>query len=211
MRGLWVLFLTCVNPLSLATPPGPLAADTSETLYAAFEPTAPGRKHTVYQWSLPDASHPLVPQRRVSDSTPACMAPGCGRHFGLLEPRRWCAGCGGAFCGSHALQVEFFEQRYCEICLGRLGEASELGLVGRSRMGSRANSLDPSRVQSAAGSRRPSVSGVGGGVGGERERGRAVSERRASTEPSREARSASDSRSRDRSRSTRLPVSVEHL
>ncbi|KLT43791.1 beach-domain-containing protein [Cutaneotrichosporon oleaginosum] len=156
-----------------------------ETLYAAFEPVPPGRKHAVYQWSLPDAGPPLVPQRRVPDSTTVCMAPDCGRTFGLLEPRRWCGGCGGAFCGSHALQLEFFEQRYCDVCRDRLGEASELGLVGRSRVGSRAGSLDPSRVGSVVGSRRPSVT----------ERGREMPERR-SREPSRDR----VARSRERAR-----------
>ncbi|BEI85638.1 hypothetical protein CcaverHIS002_0510390 [Cutaneotrichosporon cavernicola] len=137
-----------------------------ETLYAAFEPTPPGRKHAVYQWSLPDAGGSLVAQRRVPDSTTVCMSPSCGRHFGLLDPRRWCTGCGGAFCGAHALHVEFFENRYCDVCRGRLGEASELGLMGRSRMGSRAGSLDPSRVQSAAGSRRTSATGPRPSVSG---------------------------------------------
>ncbi|GMK59712.1 hypothetical protein CspeluHIS016_0803180 [Cutaneotrichosporon spelunceum] len=137
-----------------------------ETLYAAFEPAAHGRKHTVYQWSLPDAGGAVIAQRRVPDSTTVCMAHGCGRHFGLLEPRRWCAGCGGAFCGAHALHVEHFEHRYCDICRGRLGEASELGLMGRSRLGSRVGSRDPSRVQSAAASRRTSASGSRLSVGG---------------------------------------------
>jgi hypothetical protein len=165
---------------------------------------APARKHTVYQWSLPDAGHP-VPQRRVPDSTSSCMVPGCGRAFGLLEPRRWCGGCGGAFCGSHALQVEFFEQRYCEICRDRLGEASELGLVGRSRMGSRAGSLDPSRVGSVAGSRRPSITGRPSVSVGRPsispERGRGLPERRA-TEPFREGHvpGRASSASRERSR-----------
>ena len=52
----------------------------SETVYAAYEPVIPGQKHALYQWSLPDGV-----ARHVAEAIAhTCMAPGCGRQFGLL-------------------------------------------------------------------------------------------------------------------------------
>lgn len=188
-------------------------ADHSETLYAAFEPTPGGRKHAVYQWSLPDNGA----QRRVPESIQGCME--CGRHFGLLEPRRTCGGCGGAFCGSHALHVEFFEHRYCATCRDRLGEAEAAGIVGRSRLPSVAPSAAGSRVGSRQVSRRPSIEG-GAAPRVERERGRSVGDAAAAAgaagsgaaglqSPSPGSRSASKTGSRSGSASRSGSVSRE--
>ena len=52
----------------------------SETLYAAFEPEVEGGRYTMYEWGLPESD-----MRHVPDSVShVCMAPACGRHFGLL-------------------------------------------------------------------------------------------------------------------------------
>ncbi|WOO83333.1 Beige 1 [Vanrija pseudolonga] len=120
-----------------------------DTLYAAFEAPA-GHKYPLYQWSLPDCNARNVPESVAS----FCMAEGCTRHFGLLEPRRHCGGCGGAFCGSHAVHVEGFNARYCDTCKTVLSYASALGLL-QSRLASHAGSRQTSRQTS----RRPSVSG----------------------------------------------------
>jgi hypothetical protein len=78
------------------------------------------------------------------------MAAGCSNRFGLLEPRRHCGGCGGVYCGSHALHVENFTSRYCPTCLAVLAQGNSLGLL------SRGGSAQASRAVS----RRPSVSVV---------------------------------------------------
>ncbi|KAL7420576.1 Beige protein-like 1 [Cryptotrichosporon argae] len=102
-----------------------------ETLYAAFKP-GESAKHSLYQWSLPETN-----QRHVPESVaPGCMAESCTRQFGLLEPRRHCGGCGGLFCGSHAVHVESFNQRHCEQCRLRLAHATALGVLAPSRRGS---------------------------------------------------------------------------
>nr|ODN91829.1 hypothetical protein L203_01081 [Cryptococcus depauperatus CBS 7841] len=100
-----------------------------ETLYAAFQPLNRRLKYTLYQWSLPDG-----PARHVAESVSnTCMAGGCTRHFGLLEPKRHCGGCGGAFCGTHALHVEAFAMRYCDACRAQLSIASAQGLLDSRR------------------------------------------------------------------------------
>ncbi|WWC88365.1 uncharacterized protein L201_003276 [Kwoniella dendrophila CBS 6074] len=143
-----------------------------ETLYAAFEPSDDKSKYSLYQWSLPDG-----PARHVPDSVSHhCMAQGCSRSFGLLEPKRHCGGCGGAFCGTHALHVEKFTMRYCDTCRIQLSIASAQGILrsGKatlappSRAVSRRNSLTGGGIGSGGHSRRPSaelrglvVSGLG--------------------------------------------------
>nr|XP_018262052.1 uncharacterized protein I303_05067 [Kwoniella dejecticola CBS 10117]OBR84210.1 hypothetical protein I303_05067 [Kwoniella dejecticola CBS 10117] len=127
-----------------------------ETLYAAFKPSDDNSKSKwgVYQWSLPDG-----PARHVSDMVShQCMAQGCSRHFGLLEPKRHCGGCGGAFCGTHALHVETFTMRYCDTCRIQLSIASAQGILRSGR----ATLATPSRAVS----RRNSLSGQGQGQGG---------------------------------------------
>nr|XP_019045287.1 hypothetical protein I302_05676 [Kwoniella bestiolae CBS 10118]OCF24217.1 hypothetical protein I302_05676 [Kwoniella bestiolae CBS 10118] len=122
-----------------------------ETLYAAYEPSDDKSKYALYQWSLPDG-----PARHVSENVSHhCMAQGCVRHFGLLEPKRHCGGCGGAFCGTHALHVETFTMRYCDTCRIQLSIASAQGIL-RSNRGTLA---PPSRAVS----RRNSLTGIGSG------------------------------------------------
>ncbi|AFR98636.2 hypothetical protein C343_06613 [Cryptococcus neoformans C23] len=117
-----------------------------ETLYAAFNPSEGKKKFSLYQWSLPDGH-----ARHVADSAShICMAGTCTRHFGLLEPKRHCGGCGGAFCGTHALHVETFTMRYCDSCRAQLSIASAQGFLN-----SRRDNLMPPSGQS---SRRPSIS-----------------------------------------------------
>ncbi|WRT68074.1 uncharacterized protein IL334_005049 [Kwoniella shivajii] len=124
-----------------------------ETLYAAYQPSDDKVKYSLYQWSLPDG-----PARHVAENVSHnCMAQACSRHFGLLEPKRHCGGCGGAFCGTHALHVETFTMRYCDSCRLQLSIASAQGIL-RSGRGSLA---PPSRVASRRNSlvghsRRPS-------------------------------------------------------
>lgn len=136
-----------------------------ETLYAAFEPVTPGGKHLLYQWSLPESN-----ARHVPDSVShTCMADKCGRHFGLLEPKRHCGGCGGVFCGTHAVHVESFNHRYCDECRSQLSYASATGILSNRRDSARPTSRPVSRRGSVSasrpGSRRPSVSFALGGVG----------------------------------------------
>jgi hypothetical protein len=136
-----------------------------ETLYAAFEPVNPGGKHLLYQWSLPESN-----ARHVADSVShTCMADKCGRHFGLLEPKRHCGGCGGVFCGTHAVHVESFNHRYCDECRSQLSYASATGILSNRRDSARPTSRPASRRGSVSasrpGSRRPSVSFALGGVG----------------------------------------------
>ncbi|WVF68754.1 hypothetical protein IAT40_003526 [Kwoniella sp. CBS 6097] len=108
-----------------------------ETLYAAYEPSEEKSKYSLYQWSLPDG-----PARHVAESVShTCMADRCARHFGLLEPKRHCGGCGGAFCGTHALHVETFTMRYCDTCRVQLSIASAQGVL-RAR---KESLLPPSR------------------------------------------------------------------
>jgi hypothetical protein len=135
-----------------------------ETLYAAFEPVTPGGKHLLYQWSLPESN-----ARHVPDSVShTCMADKCGRHFGLLEPKRHCGGCGGVFCGTHAVHVESFNHRYCDECRSQLSYASATGILSNRRDSARPTSRPVSRRGSVSasrpGSRRPSVSFALGGV-----------------------------------------------
>ena len=100
-----------------------------ETLYAAFEPGDGSNKYLLYQWSLPEGG-----ARHVTEAVGhTCMAAQCGRHFGLLEPRRHCGGCGGAFCGTHAVHVETLEHRYCETCRSQLSSASSSGVLNYRR------------------------------------------------------------------------------
>lgn len=148
-----------------------------EVLYAGFQPapnaegaavensgSLPAASHnrhnnhtrfSLFQWTLPEG-----PVRPVSDSIVACMSPDCSRSFGLLEPRRICAGCGGAFCSTHAVPLEFGNLgsgRYCDQCRVQLAIANGLGLLpsvqtgtpsgGRSRSGSLAD-----RIRSRSGS-----------------------------------------------------------
>ncbi|WVQ96281.1 hypothetical protein IAU59_003385 [Kwoniella sp. CBS 9459] len=125
-----------------------------ETLYAAYEPSEEKKKYSLYQWSLPDG-----PARHVAESVShTCMADRCARHFGLLEPKRHCGGCGGAFCGTHALHVETFTMRYCDTCRVQLSIASAQGVL-RAR---KESLLPPSRSVSRRNSfnthsRRPSA------------------------------------------------------
>ncbi|GHJ86512.1 hypothetical protein NliqN6_2914 [Naganishia liquefaciens] len=104
-------------------------------LYAAFSPKEEGvrAKHTLYQWSLPEGG------RHVTDNASGkCMAD-CGRSFGILEPRRYCGGCGGMFCSQDALQIDGFESRYCPTCRVTMALGSGvLGSRGGSRRGSSA-------------------------------------------------------------------------
>ncbi|WVR06613.1 hypothetical protein IAU60_003645 [Kwoniella sp. DSM 27419] len=123
-----------------------------ETLFAAFKPSEEKAKYSLYQWSLPDG-----PARHVAENlSHTCMAERCGRHFGLLEPKRHCGGCGGAFCGTHALHVETFTMRYCEACRVQLSIASAQGVL-QSRRGS----LMPPGSRSV--SRRNSLVGMNSG------------------------------------------------
>ncbi|ODN93441.1 hypothetical protein L198_05306 [Cryptococcus wingfieldii CBS 7118] len=116
-----------------------------EILYAAFGITDEKKKYALYQWSLPDG-----PARHVAESVShTCMADRCGRNFGLLEPKRHCGGCGGTFCGTHALHVETFTMRYCDSCRQHLAIASAQGILD-----SRRDTLVPPSV---AASRRGSV------------------------------------------------------
>ncbi|ORX37123.1 hypothetical protein BD324DRAFT_427163 [Kockovaella imperatae] len=125
-----------------------------ETLYAAFEPSADTSKYTLWQWSLPEGGARHVPEA-VSH---LCMAEHCGRHFGLLEPKRFCGGCGGSFCGTHAVHVESLEQRYCSDCRSQLAQSQNLlnrrrdSAIATSRRGSSAG------LASGANSRRASIS-----------------------------------------------------
>nr|XP_019013052.1 uncharacterized protein I206_02549 [Kwoniella pini CBS 10737]OCF51833.1 hypothetical protein I206_02549 [Kwoniella pini CBS 10737] len=128
-----------------------------ETLYAAFASSDEKAKYALYQWSLPDG-----PARHVSDMVShQCMAQNCSRHFGLLEPKRHCGGCGGAFCGTHALHVETFTMRYCDTCRIQLSIASAQGILrsGRNTLTtpSRAVSRRNSLVGQGGHSRRPSA------------------------------------------------------
>ncbi|WVQ84943.1 hypothetical protein IAT38_007106 [Cryptococcus sp. DSM 104549] len=117
-----------------------------ETLYAAFKPLEEKQKYALYQWSLPDG-----PARHVAETAShTCNADRCGRHFGLLEPKRHCGGCGGAFCGTHALHVETFTMRYCDSCRAHLSIASAQGILNTRR--------DTLMAPSASASRRGSVS-----------------------------------------------------
>ncbi|WWD18748.1 hypothetical protein CI109_103202 [Kwoniella shandongensis] len=135
-----------------------------ETLYAAYEPSEEKNKYALYQWSLPDGA-----ARHVAENlSHTCMSERCSRHFGLLEPKRHCGGCGGAFCGTHALHVETFTMRYCDSCRTQLSIASAQGILkGRkdslmppsgpaSRRGSFGEGSRQSRSQSQPGSRRGS-------------------------------------------------------
>ncbi|OCF40285.1 hypothetical protein I317_05918 [Kwoniella heveanensis CBS 569] len=152
-----------------------------ETLYAAYEPSEEKSKYSLYQWSLPDG-----PARHVAESVSyTCMADRCARHFGLLEPKRHCGGCGGAFCGTHALHVETFTMRYCDTCRVQLSIASAQGvlrsrkesLIPPSRSVSRRNSFNthsrrpsadkrlPASSPSQPGSRRGSADQTGTGTG----------------------------------------------
>ncbi|EIW67560.1 hypothetical protein TREMEDRAFT_69630 [Tremella mesenterica DSM 1558] len=108
-----------------------------ETLYAGFRPGQNG-KHAMYQWSLPEGN-----ARHVGDNVSSiCMQSGCGRHFGLLEPRRHCGGCGGLFCGTHAVHVELLTLRYCPSCRDRLSLVNVLGIFGRKEIpGQRSRSI----------------------------------------------------------------------
>ncbi|KAL1405839.1 Beige protein-like 1 [Vanrija albida] len=126
-----------------------------DTLYAAFEAPV-GQKYPLYQWSLPDCNARNVPE----SASGVCMCKGCTRHFGLLEPRRHCGGCGGVFCGSHAVHVEGFSARYCDSCKTVLAYASALGLL-QSRLGSRAGSRQVSRRPSVSGEAREPSSSAG--------------------------------------------------
>ncbi|WWC96475.1 hypothetical protein V866_003343 [Kwoniella sp. B9012] len=126
-----------------------------ETLYAAFAPSDEKSKYSLYQWSLPDG-----PARHVSENVSHhCMAQGCARHFGLLEPKRHCGGCGGAFCGTHALHVETFTMRYCDTCRIQLSIASAQGILRSGRGALAPPSRAVSRRNSLTGghSRRPSA------------------------------------------------------
>ncbi|WVQ73417.1 hypothetical protein IAR50_002989 [Cryptococcus sp. DSM 104548] len=121
-----------------------------ETLYAAFGTSDDKKKYALFQWSLPDGA-----ARHVAESAShTCMADRCGRNFGLLEPKRHCGGCGGSFCGTHALHVETFTMRYCDSCRQHLAIASAQGILN-----SRRDTLVP---PSTAASRRGSVSQVRG-------------------------------------------------
>lgn len=151
-----------------------------EVLYAAFEPSAKALaaaadrdessssqkhkapKHGLYQWTLPEG-----PVRPVPDSITVCMSPDCSRSFGLLEPRRICAGCGGAFCSTHAVTVDTVNVgsgRYCDQCRVQLAIANGLGLLpsaqstsggggGRSRSGSLADRIRSRSASLVDGSR----------------------------------------------------------
>ncbi|CDZ97004.1 Lysosomal trafficking regulator LYST and related BEACH and WD40 repeat proteins [Phaffia rhodozyma] len=75
----------------------------------------------VYLFALPDGG-----AENVSESVSKCMN---GEHtsFGLLEQRKWCGGCGGAFCGNCCQNIPRFDMRYCGECrialaLGMIGE-----------------------------------------------------------------------------------------
>lgn len=157
----------------LSTEEGPVTAVRfiGEVLYAAFDPApkdaaAEGEsstprhkhpKHGLYQWTLPEG-----PVRPVSDNITVCMSSDCSKGFGLLEPRRICAGCGGAFCSTHAVPLETVNVgggRFCDQCRVQLAIANGLGLLpsaqsaapsgggGRSRSGSLAD-----RIRSRSGS-----------------------------------------------------------
>lgn len=98
----------------------------------------------------------------------------------MIEPRRHCGGCGGAFCGyvltstlsreqeadknrTHAVHVESMEKRYCESCRSQLSYASATGLMSNRRdsanISSRRNSMTGN---SRPGSRRNSLIPSGG-------------------------------------------------
>ena len=157
----------------LSTEEGPVTAVrfVGEVLYAAFEPSstessAPSsaplrKKYGLYQWTLPEG-----PVRPVSDAISSCMSPDCTRSFGLLEPRRICSGCGGAFCSTHAVAVDTLGgARFCDQCRVQLAIANGLGLLpspgssapsgggNRSRSGSLADRIRSRSASLVDGSR----------------------------------------------------------
>lgn len=77
------------------------------------------------------------------------------------EPKRYCGGCGGAFCGTHAVHVESFNGRYCEDCRAQLAEAQAMGVIANRKDSAYPQSRRTSVVglSSAPGSRRPSLGG----------------------------------------------------
>lgn len=144
---------------------GPLTALSfiDDSLYAAFPPhEAAAGKTVLYQWSLPEGGARHVPDSAGHE----CMA-GCGRVFGLLgelvypveihvsiervlisftmmrmpEPRRFCGGCGGAFCSTDAIHLTGFEMRYCPECRVQLALSVDVISAPASRVGSRRNSM----------------------------------------------------------------------
>lgn len=162
---------------TLATDEGAVTAlrFVGEVLYAAFDPapkteasevsaekstSSPRTKYGLYQWTLPEG-----PVRPVPDSISACMSSDCNRSFGLLEPRRICSGCGGAFCSTHAVPVDTLGgARFCDQCRVQLAIASGLGLLptvqsggagggNRSRSGSLADRIRSRSASLVDGSR----------------------------------------------------------
>lgn len=134
---------------------------TEEAAHATSSPRTKHKKYGLYQWTLPEG-----PVRPVSDSISACMSPDCTRSFGLLEPRRICSGCGGAFCSTHAVPVETLGgARFCDQCRVQLAIANGLGLLpsagssapsgggNRSRSGSLADRIRSRSASLVDGSR----------------------------------------------------------
>ena len=68
----------------------------------------------LYSWNLPGASVPLA----IPDDK--CYG-GCQRHFGFLDKKRTCQGCGGWFCQRCSSSYVGGQLRLCLNCAGFLG------------------------------------------------------------------------------------------